>query len=74
MIADVERVLAASTIAVQTQLLALPPQVAPQILGLEEIAPAIKILTAAVHQALTNVATIDAIRQATGSAALAGAD
>ncbi|ADV83863.1 hypothetical protein AciPR4_3105 [Terriglobus saanensis SP1PR4] len=67
-IADVERVLAASSISIQTQLLAVPSRLATQMLGLEDHGRAIAILEAEMRQVLTNLSTIDAVREATGLA------
>ncbi|MEG9430745.1 helix-turn-helix domain-containing protein [Terriglobus sp. ADX1] len=64
-IADMERVVSTANLAVQTQLLAIPSQAAPEIIGLTELPAAIRILTGFVEQALTNLATIDDIRDAT---------
>lgn len=67
-IADVERVLSASNMAVQTQLLAVPSRLATQMLGLEDHGRAVAILTTEMRQVLTNLASIDAIREASGMA------
>ena len=61
-IADMERVVSTANLAVQTQLLAIPSQAAPEIIGLTELPAAIRVLTGFVEQALTNLATIDDIR------------
>lgn len=65
-ISDMERVVSTSNLAVQTQLLSIPSQAAPEIIGLTELPAAIRILTTFVEQALTNLATIDDVREAAG--------
>lgn len=65
-VSDVERVLAASTKATQTQILALPSRLAPRMLGIEDHGRAVAIIQAEAHQLLSNLATIDAIREASG--------
>ncbi len=65
-ISDVERVLAASNQSIQTQMLAVPSRVAPQILGLEDHGRAVAILESEMRQVLTNLAGIDAVREAAG--------
>ena len=68
-IADVEKVLNASVKATQTQVLAVPSRLATRILGLEDHARAVSILDAEMRQLLTNLATIDAVREASDLAA-----
>lgn len=63
-VADVERVLSAAVMAVQTQVLAVPSRLATQMLGLEDHARAVAILTAEMRQLLSNLPTIDAVREA----------
>lgn len=65
-IGDVEKVLAASTKATQTQILALPSRLGPRILGIEDLARAVAIVKSEVAGLLSNLATIDAIREASG--------
>ena len=63
-IADVERVLAASNLSVQTQVLAVPSRLASQMLGLEDHGRAVAILESEMRQILSNLATIDAVHEA----------
>lgn len=65
-IADVERLLSASNLAVQTQVLAVPARLSTQILGLEEPGRAVAILEAEMRHLLSNLASIDAVREAAG--------
>lgn len=65
-IADVERVLTASNIAVQTQMLAMPTRLATQLLGQEDHRRVVSIITSEVRQVLTNLASGDDIREASG--------
>ena len=67
-IPDVERVLAGATKATQTQILALPSRLAPRMLGIEDHVRAVAIIQAETHQLLSNLATIDAVREASGLA------
>jgi phage terminase Nu1 subunit (DNA packaging protein) len=68
-IADVEKVLNASVKATQTQVLAVPSRLATRILGLEDHAKAVAILSGEMNQLLTNLADIDAFRDAAHLAA-----
>jgi excisionase family DNA binding protein len=68
-IGDVERVLAASCRATQTQILAIPSRLATRLLGIEDHGTAVRILEAELRQVLTNLATIDAVREAAGVSA-----
>ncbi len=61
-IADVERVLAAGNKSLQTQILAMPTNLADRIVGMEDVAQIRSVIELEVHQALTNMATIDAVR------------
>ena len=63
-IADVERVMSASALAVQTQMLALPSLMAPEILGMQDIGMCVRRLTGYVEQALTNVAKAEDVLNA----------
>ena len=65
-IADVERVLAASAKATQTQILAVPSRLATRILGLQDHGRAVAIVEGEMRQLLSNLATIDAVRESTG--------
>jgi phage terminase Nu1 subunit (DNA packaging protein) len=59
-----KKVLNASAMATQTQVLAVPSRLATRILGLEDHARAVSILDAEMRQLLTNLATIDAVLEA----------
>ena len=65
-ISDVERILASSNLSIQTQMLAVPSRLASQLLGLEDHGRAVAILESEMRQVLTNLAGIDAIREASG--------
>lgn len=65
-IADVEKVITAANLAAQTQLLAMPARLSTQILGLEDPARAVAIVDSEVRHILTNLADIDAVREAAG--------
>jgi phage terminase Nu1 subunit (DNA packaging protein) len=73
-IADVEKVLSASTLATQTQILAVPSRLSTQMLGIEDQSRAVAILTAEMRQLLSNLATIDAIRESPVQVEDAGED
>lgn len=67
-IGDVEKLLSVSNLAVQTQLLAVPSRLATQMLGIEEHGRAVIVLEAEMRQVLSNLASIDAVREAAGIA------
>jgi len=71
-IADVEKVLAASVLATQTQILAIPSRLATRMLGITEHAQAVSVLDAEMRQLLTNLATIDAVKEAAACGGGAG--
>lgn len=66
-IADVERVLMAANKTIQTRVLALPASVAPQLIGLEDRARIDAILMRTCRDVLTNLATLDAVREVHGA-------
>jgi len=63
-IADVERVISAATIVTQTQILAVPSRLASRLLGMDDYKRVVAILESEMRQLLTNLATIDAVREA----------
>ncbi len=63
-IADVEKVLAASTHAVKTQIESLPSLLATQLIGMPDQLSVHRIVSTETMQLLSNLATIDAIREA----------
>jgi phage terminase Nu1 subunit (DNA packaging protein) len=63
---DVERILSAANMATQTQILAVPSRLATQMLGLEDHGRAVSILEAEMRQLLSNLATIDAVKESVG--------
>lgn len=67
-IADVEKVLAASTLATQTQILAVPSRLSTRMLGIQDHGQAVAILDSEMRQLLTNLATIDAVKEAATAA------
>lgn len=67
-VADVEKVLASSTLAIQTQVLAVPSRLATRMLGLQDHGQAVAILEAEMRQVLTNLSTIDAVKERACSA------
>ena len=70
-VADLERILAAANKALQTQMLAMPSNLADRVLGMDEVSQIRAVITAEVHAVLTNVASIDAVREASASAEVA---
>jgi|SRR5580704_6377081 phage terminase Nu1 subunit (DNA packaging protein) len=63
-IADVERVISAATIVTRTQILAVPSRLASRLLGMDDYKRVVTILESEMRQLLTNLATIDAVREA----------
>ena len=63
-IGAISRVLTASVVATQAQILAVPSRLAMRMLGLEDYGMAVAVLDAEMRQLLTNLATIDAVREA----------
>jgi hypothetical protein len=64
-IEDVERVLSAAIIATKTQIEALPSKLANQLVGVPDRNTVQSLLAREMNQLLTNLATIDAVREAT---------
>jgi excisionase family DNA binding protein len=62
-IADVERVLASANKSIQTLMLALPSSLAPQLIGLADRGKIFAVIDRAVRATLSNLASIDAVRQ-----------
>lgn len=65
-IADVERAISAANKAAQTQILAVPSRLATRLLGLEDRGRITAILEAEMKSLLSNLATIDAVRESAG--------
>ena len=65
-ISDVERVLTSSNIAIQTQMLAVPSRLATQLLGQDDHARVVTILTSEIRQVLSNLASAGDVREASG--------
>lgn len=63
-ISDVERVLNGANKSIQTLMLSLPDALAPQLIGLENLTEAHTLLDQTVRGYLSNMATINAIREA----------
>ncbi len=68
-ITDVERAISISNKATQTQVLAVPSRLATRLLGIEDRGRMTTILEGEMRQLLTNLATIDAVREASGASA-----
>ena len=66
-IADVEKAIAASTIVAQTQILAVPSRLASRLLGMDDYKRVVAILEGEMRQLLSNLATIDAVKEAARS-------
>lgn len=66
-VADVERAISVATKATQTQVLAVPSRLATRLLGIEDRGRMTTILEGEMRQLLTNLATIDAVREASGA-------
>lgn len=62
-IEDVEKVVSASSVATRTQIEGLPSKLATQLVGLSEKSAVQKILSREMSQLLTNLATIDAVKE-----------
>lgn len=65
-IADMERVIAAGNLAAQTQMLAIPTQAAAEVIGIDDLPRVTAILTGFIEQALTNLATLNDVRETAG--------
>lgn len=63
-VADLERVLSNSNRSIQTQVLALPAGLAPQLIGMEDRQKIHNLLDRECRALLSNLATIDAVRAA----------
>ncbi len=63
-VAMVERIVSAGNMATQTQILAVPSRLATRLLGIEDYGSVVRILETEMRQLLTNLAKIDAIREA----------
>jgi phage terminase Nu1 subunit (DNA packaging protein) len=63
-ITDLERVLANSNRSIQTQVLALPAGLAPQLIGMDDRQKIFNLIDRSCRSLLSNLANIDAIRQA----------
>ncbi len=63
-IIDVEKVLAASTVAIRTQVEALPSLLSTQLVMIPDQNAVHRVVAAETQQLLTNLATIDAIKEA----------
>lgn len=63
-IADVERVLTGANKSIQTRILAMPASLAPQLLGVEDRTRVFHILDRYCRDLLTNLTSIDAVREA----------
>lgn len=68
-IADVARILAGANKSIQTLLLSLPTALTPRLIGLDDRNEIYGLLDQGIRDALTNVATLDAIREAHRQAA-----
>lgn len=66
-IADVERVLIGANKSIQTRILAMPSALAPQLIGLDDRQRINLILERYCHDVLSNLASIDAVRDARGA-------
>jgi hypothetical protein len=60
----VEKVVTASIVATKTQIEALPSKLANQLIGISDRTTVQKLLSREMNQLLTNLATIDAVREA----------
>jgi excisionase family DNA binding protein len=63
-IEDVERVLTGANKSIQTRILAMPASLAPQLLGLDDRNRVFTVLDRYCRDLLTNLASIDAVREA----------
>jgi len=63
-IADVERVLTGANKSIQTRILAMPASLATQLLGIEDRNRIFNVLDRSCRDLLTNLASIDAVREA----------
>lgn len=66
-IADIERVLANANRSIQTQILALPAGLAPQLIGMDDRQQIYNLIDRSCRSLLTNLAGIDAIREGRSS-------
>ena len=62
-IAELERVLANANRSIQTQILALPAGLAPQLIGMDDRQKIYNLIDRSCRSLLTNLASIDAVRE-----------
>jgi phage terminase Nu1 subunit (DNA packaging protein) len=63
-ISDLERVLAAANRSIQTQILSLPAGLAPQLIGMDDRQQIYNLIDRSCRSLLSNLASIDAVREA----------
>lgn len=66
-IEDVEKVLTSANLATKTQIEALPSKLAIQLIGIDDQGRIHQIIHRETSQLLTNLATIDTVRDAAGA-------